>query len=105
MASPGGLKLQGVNLTGLGNRTLAGEVAGKQIRLYKCALFFSAAGSVQFLDGTTGMTAAIPVAANGSITWDLDGEPWLPPTTAGNALKISIPAGMSVTGNVWYTIG
>ena len=98
---PAGLLQKSVAISSPNVQSLVGEIAGKQIRLYKAFLVFSAAATVTIKDGTTNLTGGMAVAANEVWQISFDGMPmW--ETSAGNALRIQLSAG-AVAGTIWYT--
>lgn len=80
-----------------------GGTAGFIIRVYRLILVCTGATNIKFQDGSTDLTGAMALAANGSITLDNSGEPWFV-CTAGNAFAINSSASTQVSGAVWYTL-
>ena len=77
-------------------------VTSQIIRIYKLFLVSAGTTNITFEDGTTALSGALPLVANGSITLDLDGQPWFT-CTKGNAFTISNSGGVQVSGAVYYT--
>jgi hypothetical protein len=77
-------------------------VTSQIIRIYKLFLVVAGTTNLQFQDGTTALSGAIPMVANGAVTLDLDGQPWFT-CSKGNAFTISNSGGIGVYGTVYYT--
>lgn len=77
--------------------------ASSIIRIYKLFLVATGATNIQFQDGSTALSGALALAANGSVTLDLDGQPWFACST-GNAFTISNSGATQVSGTVYYTL-
>lgn len=77
-------------------------VAGSVVKVYKLFLVTGGTTNITFADGTTGLSGALPMAANGSITLDLDGTPWFV-TSPGAAFNITNSGNLQVSGSVYYT--
>jgi hypothetical protein len=79
-------------------------VAGQIIRVYKIWLVNTAATSITFKDGAGGTAVSGPaaLAANGSLVFDFDGEPWYV-TSLGNAFAINSSAATQVSGTMYFT--
>jgi hypothetical protein len=76
--------------------------ASEIIRIYKLFLVAAGATNVQFQDGSTALSGALALSANGAITLDLDGQPWFT-CSPGNAFTISNSGGTQISGTVYYT--
>ena len=57
---------------------------------------------ITFEDGSTTLAGGLPMVANGSITLDLDGQPWFTCTRANN-FTIGNSGNLQVSGAVYYT--
>ena len=77
-------------------------ITGSIIRVYKLFLVVGAATNITFEDGTTALCGALPLAANGSVTLDLDGQPWFTCSRANN-FTIGNSGNLQVSGAVYYT--
>jgi len=87
-----------------GDTTAVAAAAGKATRLYRLLLVVSGATNITIKDGSTALTGAMPIAANGSITLDFSGEPWFVGSNNTNFIVNSSNA-VNVEGSVWYTQG
>ena len=76
---------------------------GSIIRVYKLFLVVTGAVSITFKDGSTALSGAMALAANGAITLDLDGQPWFV-CSPGNAFTIAQSGSTQVSGTVYYTL-
>jgi len=94
-----------VSNSGGGDIAAPAGTAGKIIRVYKLFIVVTGASNITFKDGgSTSLSGAMALAANGAITLDMDGNPWFT-TSAGNAFNINSSAATQVSGTVYYTIG
>ena len=91
-----------VSATG-GTITAIPSVTGQIIRVYKLFLTVTTAGTLQFEDGSTALSGAIALGANGAITLDLDGTPWFS-CGKGNAFTIVAGSGITVAGQLYYRV-
>ena len=83
--------------------TAVAGTANQYIKVYKLFLVENTpAVTIQFQDGTTALSGALPLAANGAITLDLDGTPWFT-CSAGNAFTIAQSGTTQISGVVYYT--
>lgn len=84
-----------------GDNTLISATVGQTSRVFKVFLVSSAATTIIWKDGTTGLTGAITVAAGGSFVLDLDGDPWF--TTSSNSAFILNQSGTAqLSGRIYY---
>jgi hypothetical protein len=77
-------------------------VAGKYTRVYKIFLVVTGATVITFKNGSTALSGAMALPANGAIILDLDGQPWFV-TSANAAFNINSSAATQVSGTVYYT--
>ena len=77
-------------------------VTSQIIRIYKLFLVSAGTTNITFEDGTTALSGALPLVANGAITLDLDGQPWFTCTRANN-FTIGNSGNLQVSGAVYYT--
>ena len=76
--------------------------SGSIIRVYKLFLVTGGTTTVTFEDGSTGLSGGLPMVANGSITLDMDGQPWFT-CSKGNNFTIGNSGNLQVSGTVYYT--
>ena len=76
--------------------------SGSIIRVYKLFLVTGGTTTITFEDGSTTLAGGLPMVANGSITLDLDGQPWFTCTRANN-FTIGNSGNLQVSGAVYYT--
>lgn len=87
-----------------GTTAAPGGTTGLIIRVYKLFLVINTpAVTIKFQDGSTDLTGAMSLAANGSITLDLDGQPWFV-CSSGNAFNITQSGTTQISGAVYYTL-
>lgn len=91
-----------VSATG-GTITAIPSVTSQIIRVYKLFLTVTTAGTLQFEDGSTALSGAIALGANGAVTLDLDGTPWFA-CSKGNAFTIVAGSGITVAGQLYYRV-
>ena len=71
-------------------------------RVYKMFLVAATASTITIEDGTTPLCGGLPLAANGSITLDMDGCPWFT-TSMNSPLTLANSGGVQVSGTIYYT--
>ena len=98
-----GLKLQVAVVSATATSSTApAATAANIIRVYKLFLVNTSATNIQFQDGTTALTGAMALAANGAITLDLDGTPWF--TCPANTSFTLVQSGTTqISGTIYYT--
>jgi hypothetical protein len=92
-----------INAAANGNNTLIAAVGGQTIRVFKMFMVAAANVDVILRDGAaTDLTGVMSLSKYGSVTLDLDGEPWFI-TAAGNAFVINLSAATQMSGRIYYT--
>lgn len=92
-----------INASASGDNTLVAAVAAQTVRVFKLFLVANGAVNIKFKDGAaTDLTAVMNLNIGGSITIDLDGEPWFL-TSAGNAFVLNLSAAVQVSGRIYFT--
>lgn len=87
-----------------GDIAVVAGVAGKTIRVFRLILVVNAATSITFKDSTpTSFSGAMPIAANGGIVLDFNGDPWYT-TAAGKDFVITSSAATQISGTIGYAI-
>ena len=76
---------------------------GVIIRIYRVMLVLGGTTNITFQDGSTALSGAMPMLANGSFFLPMDGYPHFT-TLAGNAFNINSSTAVQVSGTVWFTI-
>jgi hypothetical protein len=90
-----------INFSSTGDNTIVSAVVGQGIYVFKYFLVVSTATNLIFKDGTTALTGAIDLTANGTMTFDFDTRPWYS-TTQGNAFVINQSGTAQIGGRVYY---
>jgi hypothetical protein len=85
-----------------GDITGVAATAAKFTRVYKIFLVVTGATVITFKDGTTALSGAMSLPANGAIILDLDGQPWFV-TSKNSAFFINSSAATQVSGTIYYT--
>lgn len=86
-----------------GDNTLIALVASKKIKVHRLFLVVSAATNITFKDGTTALTGAMAMSANGGFTLDMQGDPWFT-GTAGTDFILNQSGSAQISGRVYYTV-
>jgi hypothetical protein len=82
---------------------VAAPGAGLFVRVYRLFLVFGNTSNITFQDGASNaLSGAIPMVANGSITLDLDGQPWFE-CAVNQSFQIVNSNSVSVNGCVYTT--
>ena len=87
-----------------GDNSVVAAVADKKINVLAYVLVAGGAVSVKWRRGTTDLTGALPLAANGGLVVPApgeDGECWFS-TAKNEALQINLGAAIAVGGHVLY---
>lgn len=93
-----------IDFTAAGDNTAKSAVALNRINIHRIWIVVGGITNLTFKDGAgVSLTGAVPMSANGGLTFDLSGEPWFV-TTVGNAFIINNSAGVQVSGGMWYTL-
>lgn len=90
-----------ISFSGAGVTEIVAAVAGKRILVHRLFLVCAAATNLTFKRGTTALSGAIPMAANGGITFDISGEPWFT-TDIAEAFNIESSGAVQIGGTVYY---
>lgn len=91
-----------INFSASGDNTIIAADAVNRIVIHRIWLVVGAATNLTFKDNLAS-PAAVPMAANGGITFDATGEPWLV-TDVNTAFKINSSAAVQVSGECYYTL-
>lgn len=100
--SPTYLTATAINLSSTGSNTIVAGATGLKVRVYRLLLTTQAATTVTFQDGSSNLTGAIGLGANGAIVLDNTGDPWFQ-TGTGNTFALTQSATATITGAIWYT--
>ncbi len=92
-----------VSNAGGGDIASPAGIAGTIIRVYRIMLVMGGITNITFKDGSTALSGAMPMLANGSFFLPMDGTPHYT-TSLGNAFNINSSAGVQVSGTVWFTV-
>lgn len=91
-----------INFSGSGDNTIITADPINRIVVHRLWLVVGGATNLTFKDNLTS-PGAIPMAANGGITFDATGEPWMI-TDPNMALIINSSAAVQVSGCVHYLL-
>ena len=91
-----------INAAASGNNILITGISGKIIKVWKLFGVFNAAVNIKWMDGATDLTGVKNMLANGSITLDLDGDPWFT-TSDGNDFILNLSGAIQTSGRIYYT--
>jgi hypothetical protein len=90
-----------INFNATGDTTLVTGVAGQIISVFQLFLVVSATTALTFKDGTTALTGAMSMSANGSIFLHYDTTPWFF-AGAGNNFVLNQFASAQISGRIYY---
>lgn len=92
-----------INFSASGDQTIvAADTNGNRIVVHRIWLVAGGATNLTFKDNLSS-PAAVPLSANGGITFDATGEPWFV-TNVNTALIINSSSAVQVSGMVYYTL-
>lgn len=91
-----------INFSSSGSNQIIAANATKRIIIHRIWLVVAGATNLTFVDNLSS-PAAIPMAANGGITFDATGEPWFI-TDKNTAFSINSSAAVQVSGECYYTV-
>ena len=97
---PGFLEAK-IDTTTTGDNTLVAAVSGQITKVFR--IFFIVAGTtnITFKDGSTALTGAIPMVANGSFVLDFNEAAWFT-TSANSAFVLNQSGAVQISGRVYY---
>lgn len=91
-----------INFSNTGANTVVAAVTGRRIRVWKMNFTCTTASNLTFEDGSTALSGAYDLQANGSIFFPYDSAPYYE-TTIGAGFVISQSGTSSIQGTVYYT--
>lgn len=92
-----------INFNTSSTNVIVPGVLGKRIDVMKLMLVVSGPTNLTFEDGTTPLTGAMNLLANGAIVLTFDGCPWFT-TSVGNGFAIFSSSGVQVSGSLQYQL-
>lgn len=91
-----------INFLASGDNTIIAADATNRIIVHRIWLVCAGATNLTFKDNLTS-PAAVPMGANGGLTFDVSGEPWFI-TDANTAFIINSSAAVQVSGECYYAL-
>lgn len=91
-----------INFSASGDNSIIPADSINRIVVHRIWLVCAGATNLTFKDNLAS-PAAVPMAANGGLTFDATGEPWLV-TDVNTAFIIGSSAAVQVSGMVYYTL-
>lgn len=91
-----------INTTTTGDNTIVAGISSQTVRVFRMFFVVSAATTITFKDGSTGMTGAMTFNAGGAFILDFQGDPWFV-TTASNGFVINQSGTAQISGRVYWT--
>lgn len=92
-----------VSFSSSGDNEIIAAVAEKRILVHRLFVVCAGATSLTFKRGSTALSGAIPMTANGGITFDISGEPWFT-TGLEEAFNIGSSNAVQVSGTIYYDV-
>lgn len=92
-----------VSFSGSGQNALVAGVPGGAISIVKILLVVAGATNITFQDGSTNLSGAMPISANGSFVLDLDLFGWYL-SSIGNPINLNSSNAVQVSGTVYYQL-
>lgn len=99
--SPHPLSTLAIDFSTTGANTVISATAGQTIRVFKIFFVANAQTDITIKDGSTALTGAMSMGANGGFTLDYDKIAWFV-TSAGAAFVLSQSGTAQVSGRVYY---
>lgn len=90
-----------LNFSALGTSTIVTAVASQTTNVYRLFLTNTTATTLFFQDSATSLSGPLNLSTNGSIVFDLSGEPWFTSTSSSN-FNIQITATSQISGRLYY---
>lgn len=85
-----------------GDNIIVPAITNTRILIDRLWLVGSASVNLIFKDGNSNLlSGAVPMSANGGITFDISGEPWFT-TALGNAFIINQDGTVQISGQIYY---
>lgn len=94
-----------VSCASMGNNTLVAGVSGLVIRVNRLLLVPASAVTFQFLDGATGLTGIMSIAANQVFYLEPGTPDALFFTSPGNGFILALGGAVQVSGAIWFLQG
>lgn len=91
-----------INFNGSGDNTIVAADSVNRIIIHRIWLVVAAVTNLTFKDNLSS-PAAVPMAANGGLTFDATGEPWFI-TNVNTAFIINSSNAVQVSGECYYTL-
>lgn len=91
-----------INFSGSGDNTIIAADAANRVIIHRLWLVVGGATNLTFKDNLSS-PAAVPMSANGGLTFDATGEPWFC-TAINQAFIINSSSAVQVSGEVYYTL-
>lgn len=92
-----------VSFSASGANVIVAGVGGQTVRIFRMLLVVGAATNLTIQDTTpTNFSGAIPLAANGGLAFQFEGEPHYI-SAVGKGIQINNSNAVQVSGTVWYT--
>lgn len=92
-----------ISFSASGDNEIVPAQTGKRILIHRLFLVCASATNLTFKRGSTNLSGAVPMAANGGITFDITGEPWFT-TNPSEAFNINSSSGVQVSGTCYYHV-
>ena len=96
-----GLSSAIINFNTSGDNTIITGIPANTIRIFKIFLMANGVTELTVKDGTTALTGPM-LLTNGSLTLDLDSEPWFV-TSAGEHFVLGSSQNVQISGRVYFT--
>lgn len=95
---------QEVDFSASGDNTVVAAVAGKRINIQRVWFVVGSDVTITFKRGSTDLSGAVPMLANGSFVLDLSGEAWFS-TDVAEAFIMNTNGAVQVSGMVYFNYG
>lgn len=92
-----------IDFSSSGDNQIIAAVAGKRILVHRLFVVGGSATSLIFKRGSTNLSGAMSMSANGGLTFDITGEPWFV-TGINEAFNINSSSGVQVGGVCYYDL-
>jgi len=98
------IKTTPISFSNAGDNIIVTAVPGQLIEVWQLYFVVNGATNITFKDGSNNaLSGALPMLANGALTFDYTGLLWFTTTSASNNFIINSSSAVQISGQIYYT--